>query len=296
MSRRGRIITRFGAEMLVEDEHDHDLHRCTGRRRAAEAVCGDFVHWEPTEHGNGVVLEILPRRNLLTRPTPHGGEKRIAANIDLATVVIAHGMKTNWDMLDHYLVAVHNLPAEALILCNKADLAASDASDFAATLEEYRHIGYRVLECSVTTGQGMDGVTAAFSQGTAILLGQSGVGKSSLVKYLLPDLDIRIGDLSAHSGEGQHTTSVATLYHLPNGGDLIDSPGVRDFRPGRLDRTALERGFPEFAPYLGQCRFNDCTHRSEPGCAIREAVRRGDILERRYRSYLRLLEVSASGH
>ncbi|RMG55312.1 MAG: ribosome small subunit-dependent GTPase A [Gammaproteobacteria bacterium] len=292
MSRHGRIITRYGAEMLVEDVQDREIHRCTGRRRAAQAVCGDFVLWEPAGHGNGVVLDILPRRNLLSRPAPNGREKLIAANIDLAAVVIAHGMKPNWDMLDHYLVAVHNLPAEPLVLCNKADLAETDGGDFAVRLDEYRQIGYPVIECSVRTGAGMDAVAKAFSSGTAILLGQSGVGKSSLVKYLLPDLDIRIGALSAHSGEGQHTTSVATLYHLPEGGDLIDSPGVRDFRPGRLDRKALEHGFPEFSPFLGQCRFNDCTHRSEPGCAIRAAVEQGQILERRYRSYLRLLEAS----
>lgn len=125
---------------------------------------------------------------------------------------------------------------------------------------------------------------------TNILVGQSGVGKSSIIKALHPQVDIRIGEVSQHSGEGQHTTSATMLYHLPNGGELIDSPGVRDFRPGRLTQKAIELGFPEFDPHLGHCRFHNCTHTREPGCAIKEHVASGDILQRRYDSYLRLLE------
>jgi ribosome biogenesis GTPase len=288
MPHKGRLVSRFGAEMLIEDSKGK-IHRCTGRKKVASAVCGDYVEWEDTDQGNHIVTGILPRRNLLKRPAPSGREKLIAANIDQVLIVMAYSMKPNWDMLDHYLVAAHSLHTTPFILCNKLDLAGPDKDEYDRVLDEYRLLGYRVLGLSARKLQGIEGLLAELAGKTNILVGQSGVGKSSLIMALHPQIDIRIGEVSQHSGEGQHTTSVTTLYHLPGGGELIDSPGVRDFRPGKLSQDNIEHGFPEFIPLLGQCRFHNCTHSNEPGCAIKEHVRSGEILQRRYDSYLRML-------
>jgi len=288
MPNKGRLITRFGAEMLIEDEKGQ-IQRCTGRKKVASAVCGDHVEWEDTTQGNHIVTRILPRKNLLKRPSHGGKEKLIAANIDQVLIVLAYSMKPNWDMLDHYLVATHSLNATPLILCNKLDLAGDKRDNYDRVLNEYRHIGYQVFPLSAKNGQGMEELLVKLPGKTNILVGQSGVGKSSIINALHPKFDIRIGEVSASSGEGQHTTSATTLYHLPTGGELIDSPGVRDFRPGKLGQADIEQGFPEFIPYLNSCRFHNCTHSKEPGCAIKEKLSTGDILQRRYDNYLRLL-------
>lgn len=292
MPHKGRLVSRFGAEMLIEDKAGK-IQRCTGRKKVAAAVCGDYVEWEDTDQGNHIVTRILPRRNLLKRPAPSGREKLIAANIDQILIVLAYSMKPNWDMLDHYLVAAHSLHTTPFILCNKLDLAGPDKDEYDRVLNEYRQLGYRTLGLSARKLQGIQGLQTELAGKTNILVGQSGVGKSSLIMALHPQIDIRVGEVSQHSGEGQHTTSVTTLYHLPGGGDLIDSPGVRDFRPGKLSQDDIEHGFPEFIPLLGQCRFHNCTHSNEPGCAIKEHVHSGDILKRRYNSYLRMLREPA---
>jgi ribosome biogenesis GTPase len=288
MPEQGRLVSRFGAEMLVEDDSGN-IHRCTGRKKVADAVCGDNVTWEHTKQGNDIVTTILPRKNLLKRPVSYGREKNIAANVDQILIVLSYGMKSNWSMLDHYLVATHSLHAQPIILCNKLDLAEQEDESRDKILNEYTQLGYRVIRCSCSTEQGLSGLKQQLTDKTNILVGQSGVGKSSIVKALHPTLDIRIGELSDTSGEGQHTTSVATLYHLPDGGELIDSPGVRDFKPESLDRVQIEQGFPEFQISLGACRFHNCTHTKEPGCHIKERLEKGEILPRRYESYLRLI-------
>jgi ribosome biogenesis GTPase / thiamine phosphate phosphatase len=292
MPHKGRLVSRFGAEMLIENQ-EGELQRCTGRKKVASAVCGDYVEWEDTDQGNNIVTRILPRRNLLKRPAPSGREKLIAANIDQILIVLAYSMKPNWDMLDHYLVAAHSLHTTPFILCNKLDLAGPDKDKYDRVLDEYRQLGYRVQGLSAHKLQGIEALLAELAGKTNILVGQSGVGKSSIIMALHPQINIRIGEVSQHSGEGQHTTSATTLYHLPGGGELIDSPGVRDFRPGKLSQDDIEHGFPEFIPFLGQCRFHNCTHSNEPGCAIKGHVSSGEILKRRYQSYLRMLSEPA---
>ena len=288
MANPGRLISRFGAEMLIEDSSG-EIHRCTGRKKVTDAVCGDNVTWEHNAQGNDVVTGIEPRKNLLKRPVSYGRKKNIAANIDQVVIVLGYGMKPNWNMLDHYLVATHALDARPVIICNKLDLADQDNFDRERYLEDYENLGYLVLRCSCSTEQGIPELRNILKDKTNILVGQSGVGKSSIVKVLHPMLDIRIGELSDASGEGQHTTSVAMLYHLPDGGELIDSPGVRDFKPENFERNIIEKGFPEFQQSLGECRFHNCSHVKEPGCRIKERLEKGEILPRRYESYLRLI-------
>jgi ribosome biogenesis GTPase len=286
-ARPGRVITRFGAEMVVEDEHG-EVHRCTARRKLQDAVCGDRVQWQEAETGNDIVVAIDKRQNVLTRPDLRGRPKPIAANIDQLVIVSAHLPLPNWEMVDRYLVAAELLPADALIVLNKSDLADEHPVD-EAILAEYRALGYDVLEVSSKQEHGLDGLLEALKGKTSILVGLSGVGKSSLIKALLPAHEIRIGEISDYSSKGKHTTTSATLYHLPDGGELIDSPGVRDFALGAVTPTALASGFREITERAGECRFHNCTHVVEPGCAVKAAVESGEISQRRYANYRNIL-------
>lgn len=285
----GRVITRFGADLLVETAHGERL-RCTTRRKLSHAASGDRVQWEKRAQGNAAVTRILPRTNVLERPDFRGKLRPIAANIDLLVVVTSWQPKPVWETIDRYLIAARRLPAEVLLVMNKADLRATHASaEDEACLQEYHQAGFTTLHAAADAAQGMDAIRAAIAAQTAIVVGQSGVGKSSIAVQLLPEASIRVGEI-ADTGEGRHTTTTATLYPLPSGGALIDSPGVRDFGLTGLDFAALEAGFPEFAPFLGDCRFHNCTHNHEPGCAIKTAVAAGRIPPRRFQRYLGLLE------
>jgi ribosome biogenesis GTPase len=296
MPQSGRIVVRHGANLAVEDDAGR-LHHCVSRRNIGHPVCGDGVVWQATGDGTGVVTALLPRDTVLSRPDFAGRDKPLAANITLMIIVIAPRPAPTGYLVDQYLVTAELLGVEALLLCNKMDLLdAAGREAFLADFAHYAAIGYALLPLSVKHDPGVQPLLARVAGETAILLGQSGVGKSSLVQALLPDQDIQIGRLSRATGLGRHTTSAATCYRLGDGGHLIDSPGVRSFRLGALERSALERGFREFAPYLGRCRFADCRHRDEPDCALRRAVADGAIDARRLDSFqLLAAELEAAG-
>ncbi len=284
----GQVITRFGADFLIETDQG-ELLRCTARRKLDNLACGDRIQWEGQAQGNAAVTAMLPRQNVLERPDFRGKLRPIAANIDLLIVVTSWQPAPVWEMLDRYLIAANRLRADVLLVMNKADLRETQASAAAETcLAEYAAIGYPILHVSADQQQGIAPILAAIQGRTAIVVGQSGVGKSSIAAQLLPDTDIRVGTIS-DTGEGRHTTTSATLYRLPSGGSLIDSPGVRDFGLTGLDFATLETGFPEFRPFLGECRFHNCTHNHEPGCAIKAAVQAGQLPPRRFARYLSLL-------
>jgi ribosome biogenesis GTPase len=193
-------------------------------------------------------------------------------------------------LIDKYTVAAELANATPVLVINKADLLdAAARRELDSRLADYVDSGYAVVYTSARQNRGLEQLAERLTGKTSILVGQSGVGKSSLVKRLLPELDIAIGRLSAASGQGRHTTTTTTLYHLPHGGDLIDSPGVRDFHLGQVDPDALAAGFREFRPHLGHCRFNNCRHVSEPDCAVIAAAGKGAISPRRLESYRRLL-------
>ena len=284
----GRVISRFGAELIIATEKGEHL-RCTARRKLEHVACGDYVEWQQEAQGNASVTAIRPRENVLSRPDFRGRLRAVAANIDLLIIVSSWRPEPNWEMLDRYLVAVRQLPAEALIVMNKSDLRGEYATqEDEACLEEYSRIGYQVVHANAKTGQGIDEIRGALGDKTAILAGQSGVGKSSLIACLLPEESIRIGSI-ADTGEGRHTTTVAKLYPIIGKGALIDSPGVRDFALPPLNPAELQSGYPEFAAFEGLCKFNNCSHRHEPGCAIKAAVHSNDLPPRRYQRYLNLL-------
>jgi ribosome biogenesis GTPase len=284
----GLVLVNYGKSVLVEDDTGC-LYRCVARRNLRQIVSGDRVRWEAVGAQEGVIVAIEPRRTILQRADGSDRTRVLAANIDQILIVAAPQPAHDVFLIDRYLVAAELAGATPLLVVNKSDLLDSWGADASTDdLMAYADIGYGILIMSARLTTGIDKLAQALVNRTSILVGQSGVGKSSLINCLLPERDILIGKLSDASGKGCHTTTTTTLYHLPHGGDLIDSPGVRDFRLGETAPADLARGFREFRPYLGLCRFQDCRHLSEPGCAIKEAMREGVISERRLASYTQL--------
>jgi ribosome biogenesis GTPase len=277
----GLVVVRHGANLAVEDPHGR-VHHCLARRHIGEPVCGDRVVWQRTDNGQGVVTALQPRSTVLSRPDYAGRDKPLAANLTQLVILIAPRPEPSGYLVDQYLVAAELMGVKARIVANKMDLLDEDEAPlFRGRFAHYADIGYPVLWTSLRAAGGIGSLLQALTGETSILVGQSGVGKSSLVKVLLPDREIQVGRLSRATGLGRHTTSAATCYRLPQGGWLVDSPGVRSFRLGAIDRAALEWGFREFRPYLGHCRFSDCRHQQEPGCALREAESSGLIAAER---------------
>ncbi|MFB1486199.1 MULTISPECIES: ribosome small subunit-dependent GTPase A [unclassified Thiocapsa] len=285
----GRVVVRHGANLAVEDA-DGDITHCLSRQNIGHPVCGDRVVWQRTADNQGVVTAILTRQTLLSRPDFGGRDKPLAANLTRLVILIAPRPEPSDYLIDQYLVAAETMGVQAIIVANKMDLL--DATERAAFQERFAHyaaIGYPLLWTSLREPDTLTALFGHLSGQTSILVGQSGVGKSSLVKVLLPDREIQIGRLSKATGLGRHTTSAATCYRLPADGALIDSPGVRSFRTGPLDRDALQQGFCDLRPYIGHCRFADCRHDQEPDCAIHGAVAAGLIDPRRLANFKHLL-------
>jgi ribosome biogenesis GTPase len=283
--REGLIVAHYGTQVAVESAPGQSL-RCHLRANLEGLVTGDRVVWregDPT----GVVVARLDRNSLLSRPDPYGKLKPVAANIDQILVVIAPYPEPHANLVDRYLVASETVGIEPVILLNKMDLLENEP-ELRNTLEEllaiYPTLGYQILHTSSKSG-GLDELHQALQERISVFVGQSGVGKSSLVNVLLPEADLRVGELSENTLKGTHTTTTAQLFHLPCGGSLIDSPGIREFGLWHMTREQVEQGFREFLPLLGTCKFRDCQHQQEPGCAILDAVESGEISSRRLESY-----------
>ncbi|NEV60920.1 ribosome small subunit-dependent GTPase A [Thiorhodococcus minor] len=285
----GRVVVRHGANLAVENAEGRVVH-CLCRQNIGHPVCGDRVVWQRTANGQGVVTAILPRASELSRPDYSGRPKPLAANLTRLVVLVAPEPEPSGYLVDQYLVAAEIIGVEAILVGNKMDLLSGEARGaFEARFAHYPTIGYPTYWISLREPGSVATLSEALAGETSVLVGQSGVGKSSLVKALLPDREVQIGRLSEATGLGRHTTSAATCYRLRGGGSLIDSPGVRSFRLGDISRDALERGFRELRPYLGKCRFNDCRHDHEPDCAVRRAVDEGLIAAERLANFQHLL-------
>lgn len=286
----GRVVADFGRHVLVEDD-ENLVHPCTVRGRQLRAVCGDRVYWQPGPHGGrGVVESRRPRVSELTRPDSRGRAEVLAANVDQLMVVCALAPPLDPNLIDRYLVAAAFMDVDAVIVCNKVELAPPDAKGSDALLNEYEAIPYAVVRTSAETGQGLERLAALAVGHTSILVGQSGVGKSSLLNALRPHTDAAAGALSSGSGEGTHTTRAARLYKLPGGGEVVDSPGVREYTPHLDGGQDPALGYIEFLQPARDCRFRNCRHLNEPDCGVKAAVADGHISGRRYESYRALVQ------
>ncbi|EMH1772344.1 small ribosomal subunit biogenesis GTPase RsgA [Proteus mirabilis] len=294
----GLVISRFGQHADIEAA-DGSITRCNIRRTISSLVTGDKVVWRPalqTQENvrvNGIVEAVHERTSVLTRPDYYDGIKPIAANIDQIIIVSAILPELSLNIIDRYLVACETLNIEPLIVLNKVDMLDAESRAMVSEwMQIYKDIGYRVLEVSSYTKEGLEALTQALIGRISIFAGQSGVGKSSLLNTLLPTMEesILVNQVSDNSGLGQHTTTASRLYHFPLGGDVIDSPGVREFGLWHLTPEQVTKGFIEFRPFLGGCKFRDCKHNDDPGCLITEAVDKGEIAPTRFENYHRILE------
>ncbi len=289
----GLIIAHYGAQLDIEPiGKPGETYRCHLRANLPPLVTGDRIVWKASNKGDmGVVVALEDRDSLLSRPDMRGQLKPVAANIDYIVLVIAPVPIPHPNLIDRYLVAAETVGIEPVILLNKTDLLEDEASRQVLDdmLMNYERIGYLVLKASTRTEDGLNELKSLLNEHTSVFVGQSGVGKSSLVNTLLPDVDTKVGPLSESTGKGTHTTTAARLFHFPAGGTLIDSPGIREFGLWHMEPEDVLYGFKEFRPFIGHCKFRDCSHEQEPGCAIRKALLNGDILQERMNSYQNIL-------
>jgi ribosome biogenesis GTPase len=280
----GRVVAAHGRQYVVELDDGSQLP-CFPRGKKSEVACGDRVDIARTSDDQGVIEAIQPRSSLLYRSNEIK-QKLIAANVDQLVIVVATEPAFSDELVTRALLAAESEEIDVLIVLNKCDL--SDKLPAARErLGVFAGLGYRIVELSARDHA--EDLRPELAGKTSVLVGQSGMGKSTLVNALVPAANAATREISQALDSGKHTTTHATLYHLDEASELIDSPGLQEFGLGHLDRQEIEHAFREFRPYLGQCRFRDCRHNREPDCALNAALGEGKIDERRFAVYHRIL-------
>lgn len=283
---QGRVLSRFGRHAEVQCRDETILH-CAIRPHIDTLVAGDEVIVESHALHHAVVVSRFPRTTELARTDLRGKLKPVAANVTQVLIVVAPKPQISFALLDSYLVMAHHLGLKACIILNKVDLPC-DALQ--RTLQQiYAPLGYPLLWVSSPHTIGFTELEQCLRGHVSVFVGQSGVGKSSVLAHILPHATIQTGDISKGSELGCHTTSNSRLYALPHGGDVIDSPGVREFGIGQLTPNEIVSGFIEFKPYAAKCQFRNCNHIDAKGCAIKAYVALHPYAQSRYESFLGLM-------
>jgi len=282
----GLIIKRYGSQALVESLEGIQVH-CSIRPNIDSLVAGDRIIWQEEGPHQGVVISRYPRESVLGRADKHGQLKPVAANISQIMIVVASKPEISWPLLDSYLVMAEYLKLSACIVLNKADLPSNELQQ--RLIQEYEPLGYSVLSTSIQGNRGYEALEKILNDEISVFVGQSGVGKSSIIEHILPkETSIQTAAISAHSELGRHTTSNSRFYHLPTGGALIDSPGVREMALWHMHISDIAKGYREFVPFLSQCKYRNCTHRNTESCAIQNATKSQLIALHRYENYVKI--------
>ena len=283
------VVASYGRSFHIRSESGaRHIARAKGRR--LRPVCGDRVDVEPiANEAQQLIVGIHPRANELARTDARGRREVLLANIDVLVVVVAEPPKADWFVVDRYLCAAEQMSVDAILVSNKADLPSS--VDQQEALSVYAAIGYPVVRVSAMDTATLAPLAAHLNHRVSALVGLSGVGKSSIVNGLSGDDALPVGAVSAKSGDGRHTTVTAEMQRLPEGGALIDSPGVRDYAPSLAANDNVAHGYREIANEAVHCRYANCRHLREPGCAVKEAIDDHRIDSRRYKSYRRLINL-----
>ena len=282
----GLVVGHYGHDVEVEaleGDKKTQIFRCKKRSNLPPLITGDLVTWCEGAQNDGVIVALHERRSVLQRPDMRGKLKPVAANIEQVFIVICNSPATPANLIDRYLVAAHTSDLTPILVLNKCDLLAGD-TEYLELLAYYEQLGYQSLKYSVIDNTGIDELNAMLKDKSSIFVGQSGVGKSSMLQTLLPDVNIRIGEISDATGKGKHTTTNANLFHLPNGGDLIDSPGIREFGLWHVKKEQILACFSEFDDIAHLCKFRNCQHEHEPGCAVLEFIEQNPQCQRRFDS------------
>ncbi len=278
------MIAAFGRQYLVETDAGEFI-RCVTRGKQGGVVCGDRVAAAPTGPGEGVIAAVEPRASLFQRAAPHRA-KPIAANATQTAVVVAGEPSFSEELVCRAIVAAERERMKALVVVNKADLAEATRAAL-ARLAPFGAAGYPVV--AISARGDVSPLAERLAGETTVLVGQSGMGKSTIVNALVPGANAETREISRFLDSGRHTTTHARLYRLAPGTAIVDCPGLQDFGLAHLSRAEIEQGFPELRPLLGRCRFTDCSHRTEPGCAVLAAVAEGRVHPRRLELLQRIL-------
>jgi len=298
------IYKSTGSFYLAKDNSGKTWNcRMRGKLKIADAISstnpiavGDKVNMmiEDETHSSGIITEILARENYIVRSSPHNRFQKhiIAANLDLAVLVATiKDPRTSQGFIDRFLVTAEAYHIPALIIFNKSD------KHIGKVIESWQNkktllekIGYPTLTISAITQEGIPDLKEILKDKTSLFSGHSGVGKSSLINLLIPKYNLRVGEISDWSGKGQHTTTFAEMFDLPFGGRIIDTPGIKELGIVDFEKEDLAHYFPEMKALIHDCKFNNCVHENEPGCAVKKAMEAGDISIDRYESYLNMLD------